>query len=97
MKESITINSKEYKVPTFDFGAICDLESLGINFVDVESKSFNFIRGLVALTIGCGIEKANKEINEHLMNGGAIDDFIPLLEAVTKSDFFQQLTKKRKK
>ena len=97
MEKSITINSKEYKVPEINFGTICDLEDLGINFNDIEHKSFNFIRGLVAYTIGCDTRRANKEIEEHIGNGGGLDDFMPLIKAVTESDFFQNLAKKRKK
>lgn len=96
MEKSITINSKEYKVPTINFGTICELEDLGIDFNAMDSKSFNFIRGLVALTIGCNLKKAGEEIDEHISNGGSFDDFVPLIMAVTESDFFQKLAKKHK-
>lgn len=96
MEKSITINSKEYKVPEINFGTICDLENYGINFTEIENKSFNFIRGLVAYTIGCDGKIASKEISEHINNGGSLEDFMPLITAVTESDFFQNLAKKRK-
>ena len=97
MEKSITINSKEYKVPEINFGAICKLEKLGVNFNDIEGQTFNFICGLVAYTIGADMNKAGKEIDEHISNGGSIQDFMPLIKVVTDSDFFQNLTKKRKK
>ena len=96
MEKTITINSKEYKVPEINFGTICDLEDLGVNITTIENKSMTFIRGLVALTIGCDTKRAGKEINEHLMNGGSFDDFVALIEAVTNSDFFQKIAKKHK-
>lgn len=96
MEKSIVINSKEYKVPVMDFGTICTLEDLGVDFNNIQGKSFNLIRGLVACTIDCGIKKATKEINEHIENGGSIEDFSPLIEAVFESDFFQNLVKKHK-
>ena len=97
MEKSIIINSKEYKVPEINFGAICKLEKLGVNFNDIESQTFNFICGLVAYTIDGSMEKAGKEIDEHIKNGGSVDNFNVLIKAVTDSDFFQNLTKKRKK
>lgn len=96
MEKSITINSKEYKVPEFNFGTLCELEDLGIDFGNIENKSFGFIRALVAITINADTKKAENEINAHLENGGSFDDFTPILEAFTTSDFFQKLSKKRK-
>lgn len=96
MEKSIIINSKEYEVPRMDFGTICQLEDLGVDFQNLQGKSFNLIRGLVAITINCGAKKATNEINEHIKNGGSIDDLTPLIEAVFESDFFQNLTKKHK-
>lgn len=97
MEKSIIINSKEYKVPEIDYGAICKLEKLGIDFNDIEGQTFTFIRGLIAYTIGCSIDKANQEIEKHIANGGSFQDFNDLYKAVADSDFFQNLTKKRKK
>lgn len=97
MNEKITINGTEYKVPEFNYGAIVRLEKLGVNFNDIESQSFTFICGLVAYTIGCTAEKASEEIDKHLSSDGSFEDFSVLIEAVTKSDFFQRLLKKRKK
>lgn len=96
MEKTIIINSKEYKVPEINFGTMCDLEDLGVDITTIQNKSMTFIRGLVALTIGCDTNKASKEISEHLMNGGSVDDFVALIEAVTNSDFFQKMTKKHK-
>lgn len=93
MKKSIIINSKEYKVPEFDFDTICELEDLGLDFSS-NKQGFTFIRALVALTIGSDTEGASKEISEHLKTG-SIADFNVLTEALVESDFFQNLTKKQ--
>lgn len=96
-KKNITINGKEYAIPTINFKAVCELENLGLDFTNVQSRSFNFTCALVAYTIGGDLEKAVNEIDAHIKNGGGLEDFVPLFEAVSKSDFFQNLTKKRKK
>ena len=96
MKNKITINSKEYEVPEINFGTMCELEDMGIDILNIQNKSFNFIRGLVTLTIGGNLQKATEEIDAHLNNGGSIDDFVALIEAVTNSDFFQKAAKQKK-
>jgi hypothetical protein len=93
MKKSIVINSKEYEVPSFDFGSICELEELGLDFNSTK-QSFSMIRALVAYTMKCDIETASKEINEHIKTN-SIADFNVLIKALTESDFFQNLTKKQ--
>lgn len=97
MENSIIINSKEYKVPKFDFEAICELEDLGLDFTSIQSKSFSSIRTLVAYVLKTDVKEASKVIEQHIVNGGEITDFTPLLEALGKSDFFQAQAKKRKK
>ena len=95
MEKTITINSKEYKIPEFNFETICELEDLGINFQDISEKSFSFIRGLVAYTTKKTLKNASQEIENHIENGGKLEDFVPLYEAVTNSSFFQNIAKKR--
>lgn len=97
MEKTITINSKEYKIPEFNFGTLCELEDLGVNFNDIQNKSFNLIRSLVAYVTDKSLKNAGNEIEEHIANGGGFEDFLPLVEAVTNSSFFQNQTKKRKK
>ena len=97
MDKSIVINGKEYEIPTINFKAIVKLEQLGVNFQDIETQSMTFINGLVALTVGCSADKASDIIEQHVSNGGAFEDLLSLIEAVQSSDFFQNLSKKRKK
>ena len=96
MEKSITINGKEYKIPEINYGAICRLEELGMDFQD-STKAFSYVRALVALTEDCTLKKATDEIDAHIKNGGNFEDFTPLISAIGESDFFQNLSKKRKK
>lgn len=93
MKTSIIINSKEYKVPKFDFDAMCELEELGLDFNSTK-QSFSYIRALVAYTMKCDLNEASEAISEHVKTG-SIADFSVLSKALTESDFFQNLTKKQ--
>ena len=97
MEKSIIINGNEYKIPTITYGTICELEDLGVNFQDIEGKPFNFIRAIVSIVMEGSIKKATEEIDKHISNGGSLDDFMPLFNAIRESDFFQGLSKKRKK
>lgn len=92
MEKSITINSKEYKIPEINFKAICEIEDLGVDFSKV--SSLKFISGLLAYTIGCDMDTAMNEIEEHIKNGGSLDSLNVLVEAVYQSSFFQQMMKK---
>lgn len=97
MEKSIIINSTEYKIPTINYGTLCELEDLGVDFQDIENKPFKFIRAIVSIATGQGLKKASEEIDKHISNGGSFDDFMPLFDAIRESDFFQGLSKKRKK
>ena len=97
MEKSITINGKEYKIPTITYGTLCQLEELGVDFQDVDSKPFSFIRAIVAIATEQSLNKAQEEIDKHIASGGNFEDFMPLFNAIRESDFFQGLSKKRKK
>lgn len=97
MEKSIIINGKEYKMPKITYGTLCQLEDLGVDFQDVDSKPFSFIRAIVAIATEQSLNKAQEEIDKHLSNGGTFEDFMPLFSAIRESDFFQGLSKKRKK
>lgn len=92
----VKINGKEYQLKNIDFGAMCELEELGFDIKNVEKKSFSTIRALVAFTMGVSIEKAGQEIEEHLANGGKFDDFAPISQSFSESDFFTKLLSQKK-
>ena len=100
MKKSVTINGKNYKVKEIDFDAICDLEEYGVYIGDIamfRKKPFTLYRGCFAFHSGLELEQASKEMENHLVNGGTFEDFIPFVEALTESDFFDKLAKSQAK
>lgn len=100
MNNNITINGKNYKLPTIDFNAVCDLDDLGFHIGDEQTskKIFGSIRALSAFVMGTDLATAGKEIEEHIKNGGSFDDFAPLFDMINKSDFFTmtEATEKKK-
>lgn len=90
--EKITINGKEFELRKIDFNAVCELEDLGMSIIDIKDKTFKSIRALVAFVEKCDLEKAGKEVEAHFTNKGKINDFTPLFEMVSKSDFFRNLS-----
>lgn len=74
-----------------NFGALIELEELGLDIAEIEKKPFKLIAILVAYYSDLSIEKATEEITKHLENGGKISDFNSLLQEFTQSDFFQKM------
>lgn len=93
--EKIKINEKEYELRKIDFNAVCELEDLGMSIINIKDKTFKSIRALVAFVMKCDLDKAGKEVESHLANGGKINDFTPLFEMISKSDFFRNLSQQQ--
>lgn len=92
---TITINGKNYESKKFDFSALIKLEECGVSLQDFEStnKPLTLIVALTAWVMDCSKEKATKEINEHLMNGGKLEDLTKVIEVLKDSDFFLKAMK----
>jgi hypothetical protein len=95
--EEITVNGKKITVRPITFEDLCALEDMGISIITTHSQPLNMCAGMVAVFEGISLQSAQKEISEHLKNGGSFMDFHPIFEAVEKSDFFQSLQKEADK
>lgn len=85
------INGKEYKSKTFDFNLMCDLEDAGLSMEDIAAKPMSMIRKYFAMCAGKSVDYAGKQIQEHIVNGGTLDDFVTVMqEEIKNSDFFQK-------
>lgn len=88
------INNKSYKAEPFSFNTICQLEELGLQLADIETKGMSVFRAWVAICIGSDLDTAGKEIEAHCINGGDIAELMEEFEkTVETSGFFQALTK----
>ncbi len=85
------INGKTYKLPEFSFETICDLEDYGVSLTNLTEKPMKTVRAFAALAIG-DTRTAAREIEEHIKNGGNLNDFIEEIQkSISDSGFFQSL------
>lgn len=90
------INNKEYKAKELTYGDIRKMESFGLNLMtditSIQAKVFSYTSGYLAVCGGFGIDVADNEMNEHIINGG---DFTEISEAfvdsLSNSRFFQAM------
>lgn len=93
--KNIIINGKKYEIRPIDFNAICALEDKGFSLQDAAKQSMKTIRALVALVMDCDIDKAGNEVEQHIANGGKFSDFAVLIENLTESDFFRNISRQQ--
>ena len=83
----ITVVAKE-----FDFNALCELDNYGVSMQDIGSKPMAFVRAYVAYCMNDSIEMAGQNINDHVINGGKLDDIFGVINTeMEKSGFFRAL------
>ncbi len=86
------INNKEYQIPELNFNAMCKLEEMGVNFMDMENKTLSTVRGFLALAMDGDLEMAGNELEQHLVAGGNVEDVVAEIgKAVEASGFFLAL------
>lgn len=98
--KTFTINKKVYQSREVTFGDMRTLERMGINVFAMgdESQIFNTISGFLAMYTGLSLDEMDNEINEHLINGGSIEELAEVMnEALKESRFFQSLNKRAEK
>lgn len=95
MSRKITINKKSYMALPFDFNLMVELEDMGVNIEDINSKPLKFAREYFALCAGIDKIEAGMEIQKHIIAGGSIDPIANAMKAeIEKSDFFLSLSKR---
>lgn len=88
------INNKSYKAVPFSFNTVCQLEELGLQIADIDTKSISVIRAWLAICMGITPEEAGKEIEAHCINGGSFNEIVEEFEkTVENSGFFQALSR----
>lgn len=90
--KSFKVNGKTYIAKEFDFNMVCDLEDMGIKLEDAAEKPMALTRAYFNICSGLGKEFAGKEIEEHMINGGTLDDISAvMMDKMNDSDFFRHL------
>ena len=91
---TFTVNGKEYKAKAFDFNMVCDLEDMGIPLAEMGKKPTILTRAYLAICSGKGKEYAGKELEEHFIKGGNLEELAEALnKEMEESDFFRALNK----
>ena len=94
MKKFFTLNKRRYEAKEFDFNTICDLNEMGIDFEKLQKSPAPAIRAYIALCMDADKDIAGREIQEHIIAGGKLDEISEIMgEMLEKSDFFQALNK----
>ncbi len=95
--KTFVVNGKRYNAKPFDFNLICDLEDLGISSQEAEKKPMSMVRAYFSLCAGRGKEYAGQEMEQHIINGGSLEEVMEVMsEEMEKSDFFRSLGKRAK-
>ena len=91
----LKINGKNYEELEIDFNAVCELEDMGIKIFNLKGVSgAKLARAYTALCMGGAemLDAAGEEINQHIINGGKLDEITAAFgKAVQDSGFFQAL------
>lgn len=91
------INDKNYTMPELNFNTMCQLEDMGISLTEMDKKVLTTVRGFLALAMDGDHEKAGKELQLHLENGGSMDHIVQEINhAVEESGFFQAMNGRQK-
>ncbi len=84
-------------MPELGFKEVLKLEDMGVSITDADKKPLNFAVGLISLAVG-NMETATAEVEQHLSNGGTLDDIMEVVgEAIKDSGFFQNASKRKTK
>ena len=90
MVTKFKLNGKEVTAKEFDYNLMCDMEDIGFDLEDFGEKPLSALRGYVALCKNCTVEKAGKEISDHIAKGGNTDEVMEvMMNKLENSDFFQ--------
>lgn len=86
------INNKEYTLPELNFNTLCELEDMGVSLSDFNTKAMSTVRAFIALEMGGDLNKAGKEFEAHLINGGDVKQIVDEInKTVNESGFFRAL------
>ena len=95
----VIINGNRYDIPEVDFDAVCELEEIGINLLNMDKSNLKLAtmaRGLTAWIMGVDTQTATRELEAHIANGGNIADIITrATESMQRSGFFAQNRQKQ--
>lgn len=91
--KTFKINGKRYEAKEIDFNFLCDLEDAGVSLADLEKKPMSTARAYFAVCFGGDVDKAGKELEAHMTNGGNLNALMnAFADALQHSDFFRAIS-----
>ena len=86
----MTINGKEYTRPILNFVNMAKLENWGFSLDKMADRPLGFLSAFVALALDGTPEDGAQAIDEHIKNGGTLDDLTAELnKSIEESSFFK--------
>ena len=86
----IIINGQTYPAKEITFNDFCTFEDLGVDIQSMEKKPLSFLRVYVALCMGSNLDDAGLAIQNHIANGGKVEDLLESMsDAIQNSGFFR--------
>lgn len=93
----MTINRKEYTRPILNFVNMAKLENWGFSLDKMADRPLGFLSAFVALALDGTPEDGARAIDEHIKNGGTLDDLTAELnKSIEESSFFKAPAGKKK-
>ena len=93
-KEKFTINNRVIQAKEIDFNFVCMLEVEGIELARMGKSFMNIIKVYVSYCMGVDSDVAGNEINQHMINGGNLNELTEILsKKMDESDFFHAMQK----
>ena len=97
-KNRFTVNGVTYTAKPFDFDLVCDLEDMGVTFERIDKMPMSLIRAYFAICANTDKMQAAALIQNHMMNGGKLDDVTDAMsKEMESSDFFRALNPETEK
>lgn len=94
-KNTFVVNGVTYVAKPFDFDMVCELEDMGVTFERIDKMPMSLIRAYFAICANTDKEQAAALIQNHMINGGKLDDITSSMsKEMENSDFFRALSAK---
>lgn len=96
MVNRFSINGVTYTAKPFDFDLVCELETFGVSISTFSKMGMSLLRAYFAICADLDKEDSAKEIQEHLIKGGNLDDISnAMAKEMDASDFFRALANRK--
>ena len=90
------VNKVTYIAKPFDFDMVCELEDMGVTFERIDKMPMSLIRAYFAICAGVSKEQAALLIQNHMINGGKLEDITdPMAKEMNDSDFFRAISESK--